>query len=100
MSGSDCFLYRRSRKSSDVFRIYSSGNLPLLEKCHYVSGMSSLPVKVSASEDCVRSGGGEAGLSCKVRGFKNMISSCHCCVSFYVEWFGLILHHRLYFASS
>jgi hypothetical protein len=91
---------RRSQKSCDAYGIQSSGNLPTLEKCRYINGMLPCPGHSTRSEDCGRSGRGEGGLSCKARGPKVMLSSCHCCVSFCIEWCSLNLnHHHHRFAS-
>jgi hypothetical protein len=84
----DSFWDRRSQKSHDVFGIYSSGNLPALKKCHYINVMLPYLGQTSASVGCCRNDRGEGELSCKARGLKTMLSSCHCCVSFHVESFG------------
>jgi hypothetical protein len=73
--------------------MYCSGNLPALEKCHCINGMSPHLDQASASEVCGKSSRNEGGL-------KTMLSNCHCCVSFHVEWFSVINHHHhLCFAS-
>jgi hypothetical protein len=41
--------------------------------------------------------GVKEGLICKARDLKTMLSSCRCCISFYVEWFSLVSHHHLCF---
>jgi hypothetical protein len=85
-----------TRKSCNVSGMYNSGNLPTLEKCHYISGMSPRLGQANASEGC----GGEGGLSCTARGMKTMLNCHHCFVSFHVEWLSLVSHHHCFTSLS
>jgi hypothetical protein len=96
----DRFWGWRSQKSHEGFGMNSSGNLAALEKYHYISGMSPCLGQASASENCGRSGRDSGELSCKVRVPTTVLSNCHCCVSFLVEWFSLVSHHYPRFVSS
>jgi hypothetical protein len=79
-------IEERGNHAMFFFGMHCTRNLPALEKYDYINGTSPCIAQESASEDCGRSGRGEGGLSCKVRGLKTMLSSCQgfCFITCYV----------------
>jgi len=78
--------------------MYSSGNLPRLEKFCYLHGMLPCLDQVGVSDDRGRMAGMKECEVVKRKASKLCLADVTV-VSFRVEWFSLVLHYRLHFAS-